>query len=168
MKTQDILLHYSKIYGIKHCLLKLAEEASELTQAALKLADAQELGKPITPEMLGDLSEEMAHTLIFMDAVAYRLVTPAELEINVNERLKRLIKKIMAKETKEFKARLILFDKPDELLPHHEVAEDGTVFAYLTPEEYYEQMDQLDQPWRDPSSRILGEFDNIYYDELHS
>lgn len=45
--------------------------------------------------------------------------------------------------------------------------EGGTIYSYLTREEYQSQMLDADSLWKCPRTRIIGIFDDTYFEEKH-
>jgi hypothetical protein len=81
---------YIEAFGKNHILLKLAEEASELTQICLKLVDKDNLNLPISPDLIGHFWEEMAHLKLFWDMGKKVINHEYLLQDHSTERLNRL------------------------------------------------------------------------------
>lgn len=69
----------SKKYGREYLLRQLAEEAGELTQAALKLVRVWKMETPVTEAQARDkLVEEMSDVLLMLRYVRDEVLTSAE------------------------------------------------------------------------------------------
>lgn len=162
-KMNIALNKYVKVKGFNHTLLKLAEECNELSQAIIKHINTQDDPKCIL--------EEMAHTFLFTKAVFNNWDIGDKLLFynNINERLTRIINKVMP--NKKYPARLRLTDSDSFQSQFGPLDKEPTlkvignyVYSYLTPGEYSDQLMSPDDRWRCPISGAVGEFDDGYYE----
>lgn len=100
MTDNGKIVFIAEHYGLAHQLMKTAEEASELAQAALKYLAADEdamSGRSDgreRPKAAGHLVNEIADTLIMIDQILYLTGTEPAVRIVIDRKIERQMERI--------------------------------------------------------------------------
>jgi hypothetical protein len=90
--TEKLLKDIADHYGAQHQTLKLAEEASELSAAAIRFAQART--RSDYTEELNHLIEEAADTLVLISQFAYHYRCEEKLKAMGDHKIRRTIKRM--------------------------------------------------------------------------
>lgn len=87
-RIEKIINHF----GINHQLIKLAEECSELTQAALKYRDKSLLDN--STDLYENLVEEIADVEILIAQIKSRIINENQIKEKIEYKLNRTLERI--------------------------------------------------------------------------